>query len=192
MLKKITLILLTSLLLFSCWEDENKQAENTKNTTQVGLRFFPWEDFTMNIPAAWNIITDNKNILEKPSNWKVELAITSPDTKNGFSNNLIILSQFLKEKSNSKDYSILNNIWAERKYLNYYKKYWKDFLFDDWKKSMIYNFEAKYSEETPMLTFLQTAYICKNNKAFFITIALPLDIKNVSKYEKMIASFKCK
>jgi hypothetical protein len=57
---------------------------------------------------------------------------------------------------------------------------------------MIYIFQAKYSEETPILNFIQTAYICKNNKAFFLTIALPLDIKDTAKYEKMLSSFKCK
>jgi hypothetical protein len=51
---------------------------------------------------------------------------------------------------------------------------------------MVYIFEAKYSPETPILNFIQTAYVCKNKKAFFITMALPLDIKDTSKYEKMI------
>jgi hypothetical protein len=57
---------------------------------------------------------------------------------------------------------------------------------------MLYIFEAKYSEQTPVVQYLQTAYICKNNKAFFITLALPLDIKDTTKYQEMIASFECK
>jgi hypothetical protein len=56
---------------------------------------------------------------------------------------------------------------------------------------MIYIFNAKYSEETPMLTFLQTAYTCTNKKAFFLTIALPIGIESTIKYEKMLATFKC-
>jgi len=56
---------------------------------------------------------------------------------------------------------------------------------------MLYVFEAKYSSETPLLQFLQTAYVCKNKKAFFITMALPIEIKDTTKYQKMIATFKC-
>ena len=195
-MKKIIIILLTSFLLFSCWsnktEDNTKEVITTTKIKKAGLRNYPGKDFSMKIPVAWNIITDNKEMIPNPNNWKIELAITSPDTKNGFANNLIILSQQLEKYTTSKDYSITNNIWAENEYLNYFKKSAKEFSFNDWEKSMLYNFEAKYSAETPTLQFLQTAHICNNKKAFFITLALPLSIKDISKYEKMLATFKCK
>ena len=194
---KVLLILFASLILSSCWSstDETQTEENnnsTENVQKTGLRNYPWKDFSIKIPAAWNIITENKEIVPNPNNWKMELAITSPDTKNGFANNLIILSQKLEKFTTSKDYSIINNTGAENEYLNYFKKSVKEFSFSDWEESMIYNFEAKYEVETPTLQFLQTAHICNNTKAFFITIALPLDIKDTSKYEKMIATFECK
>lgn len=196
-MKKILIILLTTFLLFSCWTDNKKvSSEDNSNqntsTKKVWLRNYPWKDFSIQIPAAWNLITKNDDIVPKPNNWKIELAITSSETKNWFANNLIILSQDLEKFTTSKDYAITNNVLAENEYLNYFKKSSKDFEFSDWEKSIIYNFEAKYSQETPTLQFLQTAHICKNNKAFFITLALPLDIKDISKYEKMIATFKCK
>ncbi len=195
-MKKILIILLTSFLLFSCWNNENEEAwtisVKTENTKKAWLRNFPGKDFSIKIPAAWNNITSNNEILPTPTNWKIELAITSTETKNWFANNLIILSQKLEKFTSSKNYSITNNIGSENEYLNYFKKSGKEFIFEDWEKSMIYIFQAKYSEETPLLNFIQTAYVCRNNKAFFLTIALPLSIKNTEKYEKMLATFKCK
>ncbi len=196
-MKKILIILLTSFLLFSCWSSKEETQTNNwdktvKTQKKAGLRNFPGKDFSIKIPAAWNDITDNKDNLPNPNNWKIELAITSSDTKNWFANNIIILSQELEEFTTSKDYSITNNIGAENEYLNYFKKSGNDFSFVDGEESMLYIFEAKYSEETPTLQFLQTAYVCKNKKAFFITLALPLDIKDTNKYQKMISTFKCK
>ena len=193
-MKKILILLLTSFLLLSCWAEEVvvNNSKETETVKKPWLRTFPWEDFSVKIPAAWNNITGNKEMLPTPSNWEIELAITSSETKNGFSNNLIILSQKLENPTNSKDYSITNNIGSENEYLNYFKKASKEFSFNDSEKSMIYIFNAKYSEETPLLTFLQTAYVCENNKAFFLTIALPLDISDTLKYEEMLATFKCK
>ena len=191
-LKKILIAILASFLLFSCSSSEKESEEKGLETTEKsGLRYYPWKDFSIYIPASWNNITNNNEIIPTPNNWKIELAITSFKTKNGFANNLIILSQNLETFTTSKNYSITNNIWAELEYINYFKKSGKKFIFNDWEESMIYHFQAKYSEETPLLNFLQTAYVCRNNKAFFITIALSLDIKEVDKYKKMLATFKC-
>jgi len=195
-MKKILIILLTTFLLFSCWEDEKATNDDNSNketsTKKVWLRNYPWKDFSIQIPVAWNLITKSDDIVPNPNKWKIELAVTSSETINWFANNLIILSQDLEKFTTSKNYSITNNVWAENEYLNYFKKSSKEFDFLDWEKSVIYNFEAKYSDETPILQFLQTAYVCNTNKAFFITVALPVDIKDISKYEKMIATFKCK
>ena len=195
-MKKILILLLTSFLLLSCWSDKTDDTTNESTKTEVtkkaGLRHFPWKDFSIKIPAAWNNITTNKEILPTPNNWKIELAVTSSETKNWFANNLIILSQVLDKYTTSKDYSITNNIGSENEYLNYFRKSAKEFSFADWEKSMLYIFEAKYAEETPLLTFLQTAYICKNNKAFFLTIALPINIEDTLKYEKMLSTLECK
>jgi len=195
MFKKIFIIMFTSLLLFSCWSDtietNKNMEENTETTQKTWLRNYPWEDFSIKIPAAWNVITDKKDVVPNPNNGELELAITSSETKNGFANNLIILSQELESFTTSKDYSITNNVWAENEYINYFKHSAKEFTFEDWEKSMLYIFDAKYSVETPTIKFLQTAYVCKNKKAFFITVAIPVDVVDTTKYEKMIATFKC-
>ncbi len=190
------------LLLVSCGDsttdssddsntDTNTQNSSSKNSSW-GVKHFPWKDFTMNIPAAWNIVTNDEQTIPSPKNGTIELAITSPETKSGFANNLIILSQELKNYTSSKEYSIVNNVWAENEYLNYLKLSGKEFSFDDGEKSMMYIFEAKYSAKTPVLKFLQTAYVCNWKKAFFLTLALPTSLKNTSKYQKLLASFKCR
>ncbi|MDQ7008732.1 MAG: hypothetical protein Q9M94_00390 [Candidatus Gracilibacteria bacterium] len=191
-MKKILIILITTFLLFSCGNKDVEVISEDITSKEVGLRHFPGKDFSIQIPVAWNLITTNDDIIPSPNNGILELAVTSSETKNGFANNLIILSQDLETFTTSKNYVITNNVGAENEYLNYFKKSSKDFIFTDGEKSLIYNFEAKYSEETPILQFLQTAYVCKTKKAFFITLALPLDITDISKYEKMITSFKCK
>ncbi len=194
-------ILCICVIFTSCWEDTNDTAwtveSNTggiqsQNWVPKGLRYFPWSDFSMKIPAAWNIITNDKNSVPSPKNGKLELAITSSQTKGGFANNLIILSQKLDSFTTSKEYSLINNVWAQNEYLNYSKISWKDFIFNDWEKSKVYVFKAKYAATTPELTFIQTAHICGQKKAFFLTIALSTDIKDTSKYEKMLSSFTCK
>lgn len=190
----ISLLLLTSCL--SSWSDTSETSTTTndqeKTTTSGWVKYFPGKDFSMNIPAAWNIVTNDKQTIPNPKNGTVELAITSPETKSGFANSLIVLSQNLENYTTSKEYSIINNVWAESEYLNYVKLSGKEFSFDDWETTIMYIFEAKYSTATPVLKFLQTAYVCKWNKAFFLTIALPTTIKNTSKYEKLLASFACK
>jgi len=192
MLKKLFILIFISLLFTSCWSDIEDTELSENSIKKTGLRNYPWKDFLIKIPVAWNVITDEKEVIPSPSSWKLELAITSSETQNWFANNLVILSQELDSFTTSVNYSITNNVWAENDYLNYNKNFWKEFYFDDWEKSMIYNFEAKYSAETPIINFLQTAHICENKKAFFITIAIPINEKNTIKYEKMIATFKCK
>jgi hypothetical protein len=56
---------------------------------------------------------------------------------------------------------------------------------------MLYVFEAKYNMDTPKLKFLQTAHICSGTKAYFMTIALPTDIDDTSKYEYLLSTFNC-
>ena len=195
MIKKILLLVLL-FLITSCWSSttDEKNSLTDKNTTTKNsskLRYYPWKDFSIKIPKAWNVITNNKKIIPNPKNGKVELAVTSTSTKNGFSNNLIILSQNLEEEMTSKNYSVINNIWAKNEYINYYEIKNKNFSFLNGKKSKIFIFKAKYAVSTPLLQFIQTAYVCKN-KAFLITLAIPTKIKDTLRYEDMIRTFKCK
>ena len=87
---------------------------------------------------------------------------------------------------------MLNNIWAQTDYLDYTKIASKDFKFTDEEISTLYIFDAKYNLDTPKLKFLQTAHICNQTKAYFLTLAIPTTIKDTSKYEYLLSTFNCK
>lgn len=183
MLKKIFAISIL-FLLFSCSEEPI--------ISSSGLIKTETETLSIDIPSNWSVIENIDEILPKAKNWKIELAVTSENTENGFANNLLILSDELNSFVTSKDYSMLNNVWAETDYLDYKKIESKDFKFIDEEESIIYIFEAKYNLDTPKLKFIQTAHICNQNKWFFFTIAIPTTIVDTSKYEYLLSTFTCK
>ncbi len=88
---------------------------------------------------------------------------------------------------------MLNNFWVEQDYKEYEKIEEKDMIFADTTDiGKLYVFKAKYNVNTPKLTFLQTARICKGNLGFFLTIALPANITDTAKYEEILKTFACK
>lgn len=184
MFKNVFILIFISLLLVSCWSSSTDESTWLIKTET--------KDISISIPSNWNIIKDVDNILPKAKSWGIELAVTSKNSVNGFSNNLLILSDDLKKFTTSKDFSMLNNIWAQTDYLDYTKINSKDFKFLDEENSELYIFEAKYNLDTPKLKFLQTAHICNTNKAYFITLAIPTTISDTSKYEYLLSTFTCK
>ena len=86
---------------------------------------------------------------------------------------------------------MISNVWAEKDYLNYVLLDKVDFIFNDEEESLLYVFEAKYNYDSPVLKFLQTAYVCNQTKAYFITIALPTSVTDVSIYQELLKTFKC-
>lgn len=187
MFKKLLLLSLTIILITSCWDDEAIEEVNSS-----WLVTSETEELSIQVPAAWVVIENKEEILPKAKDWEISLAVTSENSVNWFSNNLLILSDDLNKYTTSKEFSMLNNIWAETDYLDYTKVESKEFTFLDEEMSMLYVFEAKYNIDTPKLKFLQTAHICNQNRAFFLTLAIPTSIKDVSKYEYLLSTFECK
>lgn len=183
MIKKI-FIIISLLFLFSCSDSTSNENEWLVNVDKT--------DFSISIPNNWEIIENTQNILPKPNNWKIELAVASSVLKWWFKNNLLILSDSLNKFTTSKDFSMLNNVWASKDYIEYTKLSSKNLIFDDEEESILYIFEAKYNYDSPKLKFMQTAHICNQNKAFFFTIAIPTSVTDISKYENLLKSFKCK
>jgi hypothetical protein len=103
----------------------------------------------------------------------------------------LILSQKLDKNISSIDFSILNNVWSSREYVEYLKIESKNIDFLDNDKSNLYVFEAKYNIQTPKFKYLQVGKVCKNIW-YLITIALSTDVKDTSKYEEIIKTFQCK
>lgn len=181
MFKKVFILIFLSVFVISCWEEESA----------VGLSEIIWNGYTMDIPSTWEIVEDIEEILPNANVWNIELAVSSTNFISGFANNLLILSDDLNRITTSKEYSMLNNIWAEKDYLNYTELSSQEITFADWEEWMIYEFEAKYNMDTPVLKFLQTAYICHWTKAYFMTIALPKVIEDTSKYKYLLSTFTC-
>ena len=103
----------------------------------------------------------------------------------------MILKEDFNSNVSSLAYSTSNYLWAKKNY--YYIKELEDknVLIDN-KKTKLYIFEARYSEETPIAKYIQTGIICDNKEAYIITLALEKNNKNIERYEKLIWTFKCK
>ena len=107
-------------------------------------------------------------------------------------NNLLVLSEKLLIDSSASEYITSANLNSENEYFEYKKIEEKDLTFTDSSKSKIFIFEARYNNSTKKLKFLQTANICKDRKAFFITLAIPSTITDYKKYEYILSTFNCK
>lgn len=187
MIKKIVSITFILLVLSSCfwWDDSD--------SWDTGLVLYETEQFSLNIPVIWNVITDSTNILPKPSTWSISLAVSSDRELNGFSNNLIILSEDIKEDINSIEYSNINNVWTRNDYYQYKLLSENDIVFETSNiSSKLYIFEARYSQKTPKVNFLQTAIVCPNNKWYVITIGLSQTLTDFARYENILKSFECR
>lgn len=180
-MKKITILFLF-LFLFSCSSEEKGDA----------LQNYNGEFFSIQIPTNWVILNGDDKVLPAPSVWNIALSIASPDMVNGFSNNLLILEDDLSYKITSSDFSKMNNDSSKKSYDDYVVREEKEIEFADGEKSTLFVFDAKYDSKTPKLTFLQTARICQEKKSFFLTLALPMDIKETARYEEMFSTFECK
>lgn len=69
-----------------------------------------------------------------------------------------------------------------------------DFDFSDKEPGKIYEFEAKYTNETPVQYFFQVAKICED-RAYLVTIGINLEWKKnhgTTQYQNLLKSFKCK
>lgn len=188
MTKKFLVNIFLILFLSSCFWSDDTVIEDPESS----ISEYSWSWFTISIPNNWDVISDRSNILPKPSFWEIELAVSSRDFNLWFSNNMLVLWWKLWISTNSKDYSIVNNLWASKEYMKYKELSKKDFVFNDSENSYVYIFEAQYNENTPLVKFIQTAHICNNLDAYLITIALSTDIDDTSRYEDLIKTFRCK
>lgn len=181
-MKKIFIIFFSLLALSSCFFNSNKD----------WLTSYDSDKFSMRIPNNWEIIQNKDRILPKPRSGSIELAVTAKEEKNGFSNNLLVLSEDLKVEISPWEYVDSTSINSEKNYFEYSKIENKDITFADWQKSKVNIFEARYNNQTPKLKFLQTADICEKNKAYYLTLAIPKNITDTTKYEYMLSTFSCK
>ncbi len=182
MLRKFFLFFVL-LLLSSCfsWADDSNQPL---------VSGFDWGDFTMNIPSSWELLKNTNTILPKPANWDIVFDAVSKKLNDGFYRNMLVLRQNIDEDMSSFDFTVWNYIASKKEYF-YTKLLAEKNVIIDSKKTKIYQFEARYSDSTPILKFLQTWIVCEK-KAFLITIAIEKSNSNMNRYEGLLASFVCK
>lgn len=185
MFKKLIVVFLSLLLLTSCGEEE------TNVLNAEGLSIFQWDKFSVGVPENWEILNDKENLLPEPSEGNIELSAQSKESKWGFFNNLLVLSDELNSFTDSTEFSIANNVWARGLYLDYNELDNKIFEFVDGTVSQLYVFEAKYNMETPKIKFIQTAYVCNPKTGYLLTLAVSPTIKKTDKYQELLSSFTC-
>ncbi|MCP4522741.1 MAG: hypothetical protein GY828_00820 [Candidatus Gracilibacteria bacterium] len=185
--KKFCVLMVCLFTLVSCGEEVSTTEVETK-----GLTVHNADNFMISVPSNWEVLNGKENILPQPSQGNIELSVQSPEPKGGFSNNLLIMSDKLHSFSTSAEYSMANNIGARRDYLDYTLLDNKEFEFTNGEKSQLYTFEAKYNYDTPKLKFLQTAYVCQPDTAYFLTIAVGASVLKTDKYETLLSTFSCK
>lgn len=186
MLKKILLTLFVIFLLSSCfWISSDTEQD-------LWLDLYEVENFSIFIPSTWEIISDEEKILPKPTVWTIDLSVASSTSVWWFYNNLLVLWEDLNTDLLSSEYSSLNNVWSKWEYFSYKLLEEKDIDFDDNSSSKLYIFEAKYNENTPKVSFIQTAVVCPENKWYLITLWLNTEILNFTRYENIIKTFSCK
>ena len=142
----------------------------------------------MEVPPLWTAKTGA--ILPNPRTGTVLLALVSPDTSYGFSNNLIVMQDSLNGIITSKQYAELNSVQSSKKYLEYTKLQDDPIIFPDTDQSRITVFEAKYNPATTRLKFVQTAKVC-GTQVYLIHFSLAL-AKSPDAYIALAKTFTCK
>ncbi len=176
------IIILATLFLSSC-----SILPGTQEEVQNNAILYTGSWFSMQVPTLWTANT--KSILPNPRSWTLKLALTSPDIRYWFSNNLIVMQDNLNGIISSKKYAELNNVQTTRNYLEYTKIQDDLIIFSDSDESRVTVFEAKYNPSTPRLKFIQTAKVCWTT-VYLIHFSLALD-KNPDAYIALAKTFSC-
>jgi len=186
MFKKIIILLFFSLSLTSCGDSTDKVVESGETVQSI----FENIEFSISIPSTWEVIKNTSEILPQPSNWDIVFDAVSTTISDDFYRNILVLKQESTDTLSSLDFIIWNYIGSKKEYFYIKDLAEKNVLIND-VKTKIYSFEAKYSEDTPILKFLQTWIIC-DKTWFLITIALEKSNLNMERYEWLLGTFKCK
>ena len=179
----ISRLFISLLLLSSCSLLPGTQIEIQENAS---ISSGSW--FSMQTPALW--ISNTGVSVPSPRSGILELALISPDTRYGFSNNLVIMRDSLNGIITSSRYAELSSVQSSKNYLEYTKLQDDPIIFSDTDSSRVSVFEAKYNPSTPRLKFIQTAKVCGTN-VYLIHFSIALD-KSPEAYIALAKTFSCK
>jgi hypothetical protein len=179
----ISRIIISLLLLSSCSILPGTQVEVQDNAVLSS-----GSGFSMQTPALWKANTGTTG--PSPRSGTLELALISPDTRYGFSNNLVIMRDSLGGIITSSRYAELSSVQSSKNYLEYTKLQDDPIIFSDTDTSRVSVFEAKYNPSTPRLKFIQTAKVC-GTSVYLIHFSIALD-KSPDAYIALAKTFTCK
>lgn len=145
------------------------------------------EQVSLRVPKSWSGKTQN---LPTPRIGSIVTAFVSPEVKQWFANNLLIISDTLMNIMTSRRYSELNNLQTKKNYYEYASIKEEDMTFSDNEATRVYVFEAKYNETTPKLKFIQTARVC-GTKVYLLHFTLSPEKKS-DNYISLLKTFTCK
>ncbi|GAB0175305.1 MAG: hypothetical protein HHAS10_11840 [Candidatus Altimarinota bacterium] len=148
---------------------------------------FENDQVSMLVPKTWSGKTDNFPPLRAGS---VIAAFISGDVRQGFANNLLIISDDLVNVMTSKRYSEFNNLQTKKNYYEYSSLKEEDMTFSDNEITRIYVFEARYNETTPKMKFIQAARVC-GTKVYLLHFTLSPEKKS-DNYISLMKTFTCK
>ena len=177
-------IISSSLLLASCGSSSTTSPSVTDASTTV----YQGSGFYMTVPSAWQTVEEGA--LPTPKAGQIALALTSTEIKNGFANNLTVLTDEISESISAKKYISANFLLTTGKYAEVTKLDEKEITFADKEISELYVFEAKYNTQSTKQKFIQTARIC-SGKVYLLTIGVALDTTDTAKYETLAKSMGC-
>lgn len=186
-MKKLLILFWVLFFVVSCWSSSTTSLDDTDSGST--LVSHSWDGFSIDIPSNWEVL--DSSWLTEPKDWAYKLIVSAKSSTDWFASNLIVLSKDLDEETTSYDFMSKNDPKDYSWYSYFVEDEVSDFKFDDWEKSELYIFDAKYNKDNDVLKFIQTWRVCDEKKSFFLTIWLSLNIKDTTKYEEMLKTFKC-
>lgn len=169
------------LILFSCGSSDNQPIA-------TGLSLQETEEFSISTPSTWIEISEDE--LVEPKSGEIVLAFKSPEQKQWYINNIVILKQ--ENTSISAQAIIESWIQSLEKWIKWYELLSNnDIQFADNQSGKIITYTGKYSDTTPETIFIQTAAVCWET-SYYMTISLTEKLESYDRYEYILQNFKCK
>lgn len=179
-MKKILLCLSMLVILQSCfWSSES---------TLTWLSLQESEEFSIQIPESWGAVSQAD--IPTPKSWEVALAYSSNSERQGYLNNIVVLSTPSKS-SETSDSLMKNSIQSLQNDIENFKIIEeKTVSFLDSSSWIIVSYSGKYNTTTPQATYIQTARICWDNN-YYLTLSLTENLENYDRYEYILQTFTC-
>jgi len=183
--KKLTLLVLVCFLLASCgWDDSTTPSQESWLLKVFG------SGFEVFVPAAWREVT--KEELNSPASGTFEMAYRSEIPRQGFYNNLVVISEDWIQDMSSLQFVDGVVVRDARQYSSF-ASIEKDLIrLADEQDTIVHTFRARYNAITWEYIYLQSGMVC-DGKGYILTIGLHTDTsqEDISRYKSIIQSLTC-